>query len=179
MQMQPQSNRIYENVTTEKHTDADQSPPFRTEMSLVLSYDGNKSKYSTNRNSTKQQESDQSQTPPPCVPMAMKLLPKKLPYTGQSDLIKRSAGSSQEVEQSINVENSANEELLSKTRVNSVAESTESNGSKKKSSGKSEKTSKTGEIKANGGSNNSSEERAKQKHRDSNDSQESVRKIRF
>lgn len=172
LQSSPQLNRIYENVTTSKHTASDQSPPYRTEMSLVLSYDGNKSKYSTSQNSTKSQGSDQS--PPPSIPKAMKLLPNKLQYAGKSDLFKSTTSGSPEVEQSINVENTANEEILSKSAVNSVAESNDSNSSKKNSPGKTEKVTKNGESKVNGGNN---EENNKKTYRNSNDSQESVRKI--
>lgn len=171
--MQP--NRIYENVTTAKHTDADQSPPYRTEMSLVLSYSGNKSKYSTN---VPKAQDPEIHTPPPSLPRAMKLLPKKLAYAGKSDPFK--SGIPSDAEQTIaNADNSTNEELQSKTQV---IERTESDASSKRPSRNSEKVatnSDNRELKKNGSSNGLTDDKLKEKNskkinRDSNESQESV-----
>lgn len=115
--MKMHKNQIYENVKSAKNTESDQSHPYRTEMSLILSYNGNKSKYSTNQNVDKAQESDVD-TPPPNVPQAMKLLPNKLPYAAKSEIFKQSFINPQHSEQgNVNIENSANEEILSKSQV--------------------------------------------------------------
>ncbi|XP_055304780.1 uncharacterized protein LOC129569695 isoform X2 [Sitodiplosis mosellana] len=174
--MQMQSNRLYENVTS---TDSDQSPPFRSDLSLVLSYSGNKSKYSTTQNSEKTQDFDVD-TPPPNVPLAMKLLPNKLTYAGKTEF-KPIGCSSQEVEQSIaNVENSANEEILSKSQVNSTYESNECNGKVTKTKEKVAKNGEKHEDGTNGDSTSPSASKEKEansnsktKKRDSNDSQDS------
>lgn len=106
-------NQIYENVENAKNSDSDQSHPYRTEMSLILSYNGNKSKYTSTKNASNSLESD-VETPPPNVPQAMKLLPNKLPYAIKSELFKPSQLSEQG---NVNIENSANEEILSKSQV--------------------------------------------------------------
>lgn len=106
-------NQIYENVESAKNSDSDQSHPYRTEMSLILSYNGNKSKYTSTKNASNSLESD-VETPPPNVPHAMKLLPNKLPYAIKSELFKPSQLSEQG---NVNIENSANEEILSKSQV--------------------------------------------------------------
>lgn len=175
--IQMQSNQIYENVNS---TDSDHSPPFRTDLSLVLSYSGNKSKYSTTQNGNKSQDSD---VDTPTMPIAMKLLPNKLTYAGKTEL-KPINGSSQEVAQSIvNVENSANEEILSKSQVNSMHESCENNA---KTSKIKEKMVKNGQKRENGENASSSgkkeketNSKSKSKKRDSNDSQDSVKKNCF
>lgn len=169
--IQMQSNQIYENVNS---TDSDHSPPFRTDLSLVLSYSGNKSKYSTTQNGNKSQDSDVD-TPPPTLPLAMKLLPNKLTYAGKTEL-RPTGGTSQEADQSIvNVENSANEEILSKSQANSVHESNESNGKTSKSK---EKAMKNGEgASSSGKKEKETNSKSKAKKRDSNDSQDSVRKF--
>lgn len=85
--MQMQTNPCYENLQRTKSiktAETDQSHPYRTEMSLVLSYNGNKSKYSTLQNLDKTHESD-TDTPPPNLPHAMKLLPNKLTYTSKNE----------------------------------------------------------------------------------------------
>lgn len=174
--IQMKSNQLYENVPS---TDSDQTPPFRTEMSLVLSYNGNKSKYSTNQSPNKTQDSD-TDTPPPNIPLAMKLLPNKLTYAGKPEY-KQIGGSSQEAEQSIvNVENSANEEILSKSQVNSMHDSTDSNGKTSKINENALKNGEKQEFGSNGdnaGSSGSKETNSKSKKRNSNDSLESVRQF--
>lgn len=115
--MQMQKNPMYENVKSVKNSDSDQPHPYRTEMSLILSYNGNKSKYSTTKNIDKAQESD-IETPPPNVPQAMKLLPNQLPYATKNDLLKDKLMNSPMSEQgNVNIENSANEQILSKSQV--------------------------------------------------------------
>lgn len=176
-----QSNRIYENVTTAKHTDADQSPPYRTEMSLVLSYSGNKSKYSTQQIAANVQE-PVIHTPPPSLPRAMKLFPNKLAYAGKSDSFK--SGIPVDVEQKIvNTDNSANEEMQSKTQMGSVIERSESDASNKKPSARNnEQMTKNGdnpEPKKIDTGNSLSDDKQKETNstkikRDSNESQESV-----
>lgn len=108
--MNMQKNRIYENCKSAKTPDIDQAHPYRTEMSLVLSYSGNKSKYYTTHNADK--ESD-IETTPPNLPQAMKLFPPNLTYTGKSEIFNQSPAKMDQT--TANTENSANEEILSKS----------------------------------------------------------------
>lgn len=161
---------LYENVPS---TDSDQTPPYRTEMSLVLSYSGNKSKYTTTKNANKTQESD-SDTPPPNIPVAMKLLPNKLTYAGKTEY-KQIGTTSQDAEQSIvNVENSANEEILSKFQTNPTQSS---NGKVPKAKEKLAKNDEDNGVSTCAAGGKEKETKSKSKKRDSNDSQESVSKF--
>lgn len=105
-----QTDRVHKN-------DAIKGPdhPYRTEMSLVLSYDGQKSKYTTSSDLEKAQEIG---TPPPNVPQAMKLLPNKLPYASttasKSDIEINAIDSPRN---DANNENDTNEKLLTKSQV--------------------------------------------------------------
>lgn len=115
--MKMHKNQIYENVKSAKNTNSDQSHPYRTEMSLTLSYNGNKSKYSTNQNADRMQEPE-IDTPPANVPQAMKLLPNKLPYASKSEIFKQSFINAQHSDQGqVNIENSSNEICSSKSQV--------------------------------------------------------------
>lgn len=114
--MKMHKNQIYENVKRAENTNSDQSHPYRTEMSLTLSYNGNKSKYSTNQNADRVQESE-IDTPPANVPQAMKLLPNKLPYASKSEIFKQSFINAQHSEQGhVNIENAGNEIGSSKSQ---------------------------------------------------------------
>ncbi|XP_031637143.1 uncharacterized protein LOC116349721 isoform X2 [Contarinia nasturtii] len=171
--MQMQTNAVYENVTS---SDSDQTPPYRTEMSLVLSYSGNKSKYSTTKNSDKKPDSDNDASPTN-VPQAMKLLPNKLTYT--NEMLKQMPTNSQStnnLQEVLNTENSANEEILLKSQGNHVACS---KTNEKKSNGNKhikEERNIVGDARVNVDSvlsNGSKESTSKSKQRNSNDSQES------
>lgn len=83
--MRLQKNQIYESVDGTKSNDSEQMHPFRSEMSLVLSYSGNKSKYTTAKDSDKTNDSDVDCTPPPKLPSAMELFPNKLAYGATRD----------------------------------------------------------------------------------------------
>lgn len=88
--MHVQKCPTYENIKRSKSitsSDSDQSHPYRTEMSLVLSYNGNKSKYSTSQQCDKNQGSDMD-TPPPNLPHAMRLFPNQLNYAGKNEPVK-------------------------------------------------------------------------------------------
>lgn len=133
MQMQQKNaSNTYENVKCAKSStssdSSDQSHPYRTEMSLVLSYNGNKSKYSTNKSTDKSQESE-TDTPPPNLPQAMKLFPNKLMYIPSSssssgnnnnnELFKSTQSIGQELDSANEiVDNSANEKSLTKSQTN-------------------------------------------------------------
>lgn len=133
--MQMHKNATYENLKRAKSStssDSDQQHPYRTEMSLVLSYNGNKSKYSTSQNSDKTQSSD-IETPPPNLPHAMKLLPNKLTYTGKNDLFKPIDTSQVAEKSNEHTENSANERVLTKSQAVSLELS---NGNNKKANGR-------------------------------------------
>lgn len=106
-----QTDRVYRNSETIKGPDH----PYRTEMSLVLSYDGQKSKYTTSSDLEKAQETG---TPPPSVPHAMKLLPNKLPYA--SATATKSDNETNVIDSprnDANNENDTNEKLLTKSQV--------------------------------------------------------------
>lgn len=127
--IQMQKNPTYENVKNGKkmkNTDTDQPHPYRSEMSLVLSYTGNKSKYSTNQD--KSQESDVD-TLPSNLPEAMKLLPDKLKYAEKNEIFKQiTQPTYADIEQvNVNTENSANEEMFTKSQVNTSLETSDSN----------------------------------------------------
>lgn len=155
--MQMQNSATYENVKRIKNTtscDSDQQPPYRTEMSLVLSYNGNKSKYCTSQYSDKIQESD-IDTPPPSLPHAMKLLPNKLTYAGNNELFKPIQNAQDLESGNAHMENSTNEHISTKSKD---VKNEDKNGNEKKSNGrKNEKNNKNGEhfeLKSNGNTNN-------------------------
>lgn len=68
-----------ENAEVNRLSDPDLLHPYRTEMSLVLSYNGSQSKYSTATSNYSNIE------PTPSLPSAMKLLPNRLLYTTSSN----------------------------------------------------------------------------------------------
>lgn len=70
-----QQNLNDENADVNRSSDSDLSHPYRSEMSLVLSYNGNQSKYSTANTN------DSDIEPSLSLPSAMKLLPNRLVYT--------------------------------------------------------------------------------------------------
>lgn len=119
--IQLQNNKLYENMDAINRNDSDHS--FRTEMNLVLSYNGNKSKYTTQN----KQELDKTQdsdidTPPPNFPQAMKLFPNKLAYTVKNGIVKTdseatSTKSEYHSKDNVDSENNTNEKLLSKSHV--------------------------------------------------------------
>lgn len=79
-QMQFHHNEIYDG--SDAIVDTYNEQPYRTEMNLILSYDGHQSKFtekSQHQNSFVS-ESENTDTPPPNVPHAMELLPNTLPY---------------------------------------------------------------------------------------------------
>lgn len=124
--IQMQKNPTYENVKNGKsikNADTDQPHPYRTEMSLVLSYTGNKSKYSTNQSADKLRESNVDISPTN-LPEAMKLLPNKLNYVDKSEKFKQiTQPTYADIEQvNINTENSANEEVFTKSQDNTSVE---------------------------------------------------------
>lgn len=124
MQMQQKNANTYENVKRAKSTtssdSSDHSHPYRTEMSLILSYNGNKSKYSTNKSTDKSQS--ETDTPPPNLPQAMKLFPNKLLYTPNNDNSNskstQNIGQESELANDENIDNSANEKMLTKSQTN-------------------------------------------------------------
>lgn len=115
--MQFHNNRIYEGGSR-----ADEGhQPFRTEMSVVLSYDGNqkKAKALVSQSNT---ATDGTDTPTQTLPRAMKLLPNTLPYikketstpsTSQSD-------SHQDEMERENVENAAMQDASVDTTAKNV-----------------------------------------------------------
>lgn len=155
-------DRLYEHVPS---TDADQSPPYRTEMSLVLSYSGNKSKYSTTQTPDKRLESECVETLPPNLPHAMKLLPNKL----TNEIFKQMPTD----QSNLHSENSVNEEMLSNSQVENI---NLKNSRNKENGGKHEFV--NSDCAAANGSKDK-ETNLKSTKRNSNDSQESVRKISF
>lgn len=108
------NDRIYENSEAIKSNDH----PYRTEMNLVLSYDGQKSKYSTSADKV-----HEGCTPPPNVPAAMKLLPNKLAYASNAanktdkDTDAADTKSKEQEQSHVNSENDTNEEILTKSQV--------------------------------------------------------------
>lgn len=156
-----QMDRLYEHVP---NTDADQSPPYRTEMSLVLSYSGNKSKYSTTQTPDKRLEGD-VETPPPNLPHAMKLLPNKLTYNGSNEIFKQMP-----TDQSIiHTGNSVNEEISSNSQVEYI----NVRNSRNKENGEKHEFVNSDCATSHGSKNKETTKR------NSNDSQESVRNISF
>lgn len=98
-----------------RSSDSDLSHPYRTEMSLVLSYNGNQSKYSTaNLN-------DSDIEPTLSLPSAMKLLPNRLVYTTPSNRLEdepelqplQNSIRKDTVENLANAEKSTNDVILS------------------------------------------------------------------
>lgn len=110
-----QQNLNDENGEVNRSSDSDLSHPYRTEMSLVLSYNGNQSKYSTANSN------DSDIEPTLSLPSAMKLLPNRLVYTAPSNRLEDELDSQplqngirNETEKNLsNVENNANEIILS------------------------------------------------------------------
>lgn len=104
-----------ENADLNRSSDSDPSHPYRTEMSLVLSYNGNQSKYSTVNSN------DSDIEPTLSLPSAMKLLPNRLVYTTPSNRLEDEPeskllqnGIRKDTEKnSTNVENKTNEVILS------------------------------------------------------------------
>lgn len=177
--MQMQSNAVYENVTS---SDSDQTPPYRTEMSLVLSYSGNKSKYSTTQNADKKLGSE-NDSPPTNFPHAMKLLPNKLTYTAQNEILKPKNSQSTNTLNEVNqpTSNDPSKEELFSSHVESAKNNVKC---MEKLSGEkpvNEESNMVGEARAHVDSvhsNASKESTSKSKSRNSNESQESVsRKI--
>lgn len=110
--------------------------PYRTEMSLVLSYDGQKSKYT----SSPTPEPDKAQepgTPPPNLPQAMKLLPNKLAYasTAAHKPDNETDGHAKCAEQiHVNNENSANETIHTNAQIKLIVTDDSKTASEKGSS---------------------------------------------
>lgn len=104
--MQMQTNQIYENIDVDEH-------PYRTEMSLVLSYNGNKVKYKSH-DSDKLSDCTDIETPPPNIPQAMALLPNKLPYAATKMIANQNEFG--DGEHFLNTENNANENLYAKSQ---------------------------------------------------------------
>lgn len=135
--MQIQTNPIYQNIDASTDSNAEEHP-YRTEMSLVLSYNGNKSKYKSH-DSDKTSDVTDIDTPPPSIPQAMALLPSKLTYAMKCDdrtapaaaitITKTSPSPTEAIdtECNINTENHANEEIYTKSQVKHVSRSN-SNG---------------------------------------------------
>lgn len=118
--MHVQKCPTYENIKRSKSitsSDSDQPHPYRTEMSLVLSYNGNKSKYSTSQQAAKIQESD-IDTPPPTLPHSMKLLPNKLNYAGNNESFKAVHTGLEVKPINENTDNSSNEPIMKKSQAN-------------------------------------------------------------
>lgn len=93
--------------------------PYRTEMNLVLSYDGQKSKYTTSP-TMEPDKAQEPSTPPPNLPQAMKLLPNKLPYASAatSKPINEPDAIAKYAEQNhVNNENSTNEIIHTKAQI--------------------------------------------------------------
>lgn len=113
LRLQQSSND--ENAEVNRSSDSDLSHPYRTEMSLVLSYNGNQSKYSTTNSN------DSDIEPTLSLPSAMKLLPNQLVYTtpsshleGEPELQQKQNGIRKDTEEnSANAENNTNEVILS------------------------------------------------------------------
>lgn len=85
-QMQFENNRIYEQPKFPNNIDG-MPHPYRSEMNLILSFDGSKSSFVEKKNVTSEEPSmtstaygEKSGTPPPKIPIAMELLPNTLPY---------------------------------------------------------------------------------------------------
>lgn len=140
MQQKTAASNTYENVNRAKSIissdSSDHSHPYRTEMSLILSYNGNKSKYSTNKSTDKSQESE-TDTPPPNLPQAMKLFPNKLMYTPNSGTSSSSSNNNNESTPSIehdldlaneDIDYSANEKSFAKSQTNVAKDSGSGSG---------------------------------------------------
>lgn len=126
MQIQQKNTNTYENVQRAKCTTTsdsmEQSHPYRTEMSLILSYNGNKSKYSTNKLTTDKSQESETDTPPPNLPKAMKLFPNKLLYTtnnnnNSNDKATTNIGNESNSTNE-NIDNTENEKMLTKSQIN-------------------------------------------------------------
>lgn len=105
-QMQFENNRIYDEFGAQL-LKADQAQPYRSEMNLILSFDGAKPTFTEEKNDTSREKSRINQcsssvgssnisqkskdvvnnleTPSPKIPQAMNLLPNTLPYIKKSD----------------------------------------------------------------------------------------------
>lgn len=76
--MRFQNNKIYESPS-----EAMYQQPYRTEMNLILTIDGDQPKFTEKVQSQYDNvitDTDYTDTPPPSIPSAMKLLPNTLPY---------------------------------------------------------------------------------------------------
>lgn len=87
--MQFHNNQIYESIRTDE-----MHQPFRTEMSVVLSYDGNRKKITENHQPSPPVlrsdtciGTDGTNSPMQTLPRAMKLLPNTLPYIKKDTLM--------------------------------------------------------------------------------------------
>lgn len=94
-QMQFENNRIYDEYGAQKHKADQNQSEYRSEMNLILSFDGAKPKFTEGKNQcgdhsggSGSKPSDVTailETPPPKVPQAMDLLPNTLPYVKKVD----------------------------------------------------------------------------------------------
>lgn len=89
--MRFENNRIYDEFGAHRLKDNVQQP-YRSEMNLILSFDGAKPTFTEEKNVDQQETSvgskdinESLETPPPKVPCAMSLLPSTLPYVKNSD----------------------------------------------------------------------------------------------
>lgn len=90
-QMQFENNRIYDQPKFAKNIDPSQQP-YRSEMNLILSFDGSKSTFVEERNENSgnhvmppKEFEENLETPPPKIPVPMELLPNTLPYIKKND----------------------------------------------------------------------------------------------
>lgn len=89
--MRFENNRIYDEFGAQRLKENVQQP-YRSEMNLILSFDGAKPTFTEDKNDDQQEMSagpkdlsESLETPPPKVPFAMSLLPSTLPYIKNSD----------------------------------------------------------------------------------------------
>lgn len=178
--MQVQKTATYENVKEAKCStspESDQSHPYRTEMSLVLSYNGNKSTYTTNQNADKKHESD-VETPPPNLPHAMKLLPNKLTYTGNNERFKPYNVPIPE-HTNENTDNSANEKIATQAIESTSSDEKSGNSRKHEISTKNDDKHDTKSHRDGGNvtikTDDDDESQSNGKTKDTNDSHDSVK----
>lgn len=88
-QMQFENNRIYDEFGAQKYKE-NQQQPYRSEMNLILSFDGSQPTFTEEKNDREPTQDlkyidDNLETPPPKIPLAMDLLPIPLPYVRKNE----------------------------------------------------------------------------------------------